>query len=62
LSDPFEAGKPDDKIIIGNHPLRFLLSHSGDGRISIRTPGGENGWFDADELAGAIGFFFGERL
>jgi hypothetical protein len=60
--NPFDDGRPEDKIIIGNHPRRFLLGHTGDGRISITTPGGEVGWFDADELAAMIGAYYSERL
>lgn len=55
-------GKPDDKIIIGNYPRRFILSHTGDGKISIMTPDGEGGWYDIEEFAKAIADFVAPRL
>jgi hypothetical protein len=61
MIDP-DSGKPDDKMIIGYGPCRVLMSHSGDGRIALFYTSGEGGWFDANEIAVALGEFISRHL
>lgn len=57
-----DSGHPDDKMIIGDGPCRVLMSHSGDGHIALFYPTGEGGWFDANEVAAALGEFISRNM
>ena len=49
------GARPNDKIIVGTAPHRIIMSHSGDGHIAMFYESGEGGWFDANEVAAALG-------
>jgi hypothetical protein len=51
----FNPGRPDDRIIVGAGPVAVMLSHFGDGRITVRRRDGEVFAVNANRLAVAIG-------
>jgi hypothetical protein len=58
-ADPHETGP---RLIVGTPRLRYALSNTSDGYVSIVSLDGEGGWFDTAEFAECIARFVSERL